>query len=423
MTELEVTKSILEKIVLEEIPFATALRNGLKKNNVPNSSKGNISALLGCELRHHLLFDNLVDRYFDKPDFSDTVYLRFYLSNRLFLHRYKNDEIYPLVIKSLPQDKVDLLIEFISKTNEIIPANLDKSSPEFLALRFNTPAWVVRMWQKQYGKGLTFKILKANYHRSVRSVRINNQLTTKEEVLNRHPDLVASPIEDILIFNGNDSTGGGKTIKTFEEFKQNKIFYMKMATKYVLDKLELEPLKRIAIFSDVPNNIYLDLVARFGKNVAADIVISHTQSFFESQKVAEVYGYNNIAIYNAESSSLITCISHKVGTMICMPTNTFFDFLRSVPDYFLRIKQENLDGILKKEADALEECSKLVELDGDLVYMVPTICKKESSTLIANFLFDHRDFELVEEKQLFPFESLDSCLYYAIMKKKGSTDD
>ena len=417
MTELEVTKLILEKIILEEVPFAPAVRNGFKKNNVANASRGNISALLGCELRHHLLLDNLIDRYFDKPKFEDTVYLRFYVANRLFLHRYKNDEIYPLAIESLPKDRVDLLIQFISTTNEIIPSELDKSSPEFLALRFNTPSWVIRMWQKQYGKGLTFKILRANYHQSTHSVRVNTQLISKEEILNKHPDLAVSPVEDILIFNGHGSP------KSFEEFKENKIFFMRMATKYVLDQIELEPLKRIAIYSDVPNNIYLDLVARFGKNVAADIVINHTQAFFETQKTAETYGYNNLAIYNTSSENLITCISQKVGTMFCLPKNTYFDSLRGNPDYFLRVKQEDLDGILKEEAFALEESSKLVEVDGTLVYMIPTICKKESSTLIGNFLFEHRDFELVEEKQFFPFESLDSCLYYAILKRKGNSND
>ena len=417
MNELEVAKTILEKIIVEDVPFATAMRNGLKKNNVPPTSRGNVSALLGCELRHHLLFDNLINRYFEKPVFEDTIYLRFFVANKLFLHRYKNDEIYPLVIKFLPQDKVDSVIQFISTTNEIIPGELDKSSPEFLSMRFNTPAWVIRMWQKQYGKGLTFKILKSNYHPSVPSVRVNTQLATAEEILSKHPDLALSPVENILVSNGRVSP------KSFEEFKQNKIFFMKMATKYVLDKIELEPLKRIAIFSDVPNNIYLDLVARFGKNVAADIVINHTQSFFETKSVVESRGFNNLAIYNASSSSLITCISQKVNTMICLPRNTLFDFLRSAPDYFLRIKQESLDGILQDEANALEESSKLVEIDGTLVYMVPTICKKESSTLIGNFLFDHRDFELVEEKQFFPFESFDSCLYYAILKRKGNSND
>jgi hypothetical protein len=33
------------------------------------------------------------------------------------------------------------------------------------------------------------------------------------------------------------------------------------------------------------------------------------------------------------------------------------------------------------------------------------------------FLERHRDFALIEEKQRLPFDSLDTALYYAIMKR------
>ena len=417
MKELEVSKTILEKIILNDVPFALAIRNGFKKGNIDGQARSNITALLGCELRHHIILNNLIERYFENPKFEDTVYLRFLVTNKLFLHRYKNEEIYALAIQTLEKEKVDALMQFVSSTNEIIPSELDKASPEYLSMRFNTPAWVIKMWQKQYGKGVTFKILKCNYHQSTPSVRVNERVTTAQDILNKYPDFAQSPVDNILVYQGRG------TPKHLEEFKTNKIFFMKMATKYVIDKLEIEPIKRIAIYSDVPNNIYLDLVARFGKDVAADVVINHTQSFFECKKVIEENRYDNIRLYNASYSSLITCISHRVGTMICLPKNTIFDLLRSTPDYFIRVKQEKLDEIIKEESESLEEASRMVELDGNLVYMIPTVSKKESSTLIGNFLYKHPEFELIEEKQFFPFEAFDSCLYYAIMRRKGESND
>ena len=109
--------------------------------------------------------------------------------------------------------------------------------------------------------------------------------------------------------------------------------------------------------------------------------------------------------------------------MASLPRNSMFDLLRSTPDYFIRIKQEKLDEIIAEEAGTLENASQLVELDGTLVYMIPTISKKESSTLIGNFLYKHPEFELIEEKQFFPFEAFDSCLYYAILRRKGESRD
>ena len=102
-----------------------------------------------------------------------------------------------------------------------------------------------------------------------------------------------------------------------------------------------------------------------------------------------------------------------------MPKSSTLDLLRSTPDYFLRIKQEQLDQIIQDEYNCLDECSKFVEDDGELVYMIPTLSRKESNSLIANFLVNHPDFSLITEHQFFPFESYDSCMYYARLKKMG----
>ena len=418
MTELEISKLALTKIVVDNIPFTLTMKNVFRENKiVDNVFKSNVSALLGCELRHHYLLDNLIERFFDDVEFEKTIYLRFLISNQLFLHRFPKDVIYNKAISDLPKEKVDELLSFVTSTNEIIPGEFDKSSPEFLSLRFNTPAWVIRMWQKQYGKGVVFKILKSNYRQSIPAVRVNERLITADEVLAKYPEFSKSLVENILLYQGRG------TPKNFEEFKNNKIFFMKMATKIIMDRLEIEPIKGIALFSDVPNNIYLDLVVRFGDDVAADLIIHHTQSYFETKKTIEKCGYKNLSTYNAEASSILTCVSKKVDCMICLPKSTTFDLLRSTPDYFLRINQDELDGIIESEYKTLEEAASVVEIDGKLVYMIPTISKKESSILIGNFLFHHKEFDIVEEKQFFPFDEFDSCMYYAILKKIGEPSD
>ena len=411
MEAFEIAKQTLQKIVTEEVPFALAIRGSFKKNDVDLKQRGDITALLGCELRHHYLLDNLIERFCNNAIFEDTIYLRFLVANKLFLKRFDNDALYALACQGVSKEEVDNLLLFISSTNEIIPSEFDKTSPEYLSMRFNTPAWVIKMWQKQFGKGLVFKILKVNYRSSIPTVRVNNLNCSSQEILDKYPDFVASPVEDILIYNGRG------TPKNLDEFRNDKIFFMKMATKYVLDRLEIEPLKGIAIYSDVPNNIYLDLIARFGPQLSADIIIHHVQSYFETKRIRDSRGYKNLRLYNAEASSIITCISNPVNTFICLPKSTTFDLFRSTPDYFLRIKQEKLDEFIAEETAALEECAAHVEVGGKLVYMVPTISKKESTNLIGNFLFAHHDYELVEEKQFFPFESFDSCLYYAILRK------
>ena len=415
MEEFNQAKSVLLKIVNDNIPFALVLKNQFKKGTPEEAQlKHTVSLLIGCELRHHLILDNLIERYFEEVEFEKTIFLRFLIVNKLFLKRFDNKQLYNEAIKELDKKVVDELLDFIDSTNELIPTNLDKSSPEYLSLRFNTPAWIIKMWQKQYGKGLVFKVLKANYRHSIPSLRYNEKEIDIEDFLKKHPDFEKTPIEYTLLFTGKGSP------KNIEEVRNNKMFFLKLISKHIADSLDIDPLRGIAMFTAVPNNSYLDLVVKYGKDVQMDIITNHGQYYYDAKRTIEKYNYSNISIYNEEANNIEACISKKVHTFIVLARSTAFDLLRSTPDYFLKVKKENLDSILEEEALTLEESSKMVEEGGTLVYMVPTLNRKESTTLVGNFLFKHPEFEMVEDKQCYPFESLDCCLYYAVLKNNGN---
>ena len=411
MNIFETSKTVLLKLVNEDVPFTIALKNTFKKNNFDAVEKSNVAALVGCELRHHYIFDNLINRFFEGVEFEKTVYLRFTLANGLFLKRFPEKELVSLTEQDLDKEQIYALYKFVKSTNEIIPNELDKSSPEYLSYRYNTPAWIIRMWQKQYGKGVVFKTLKVNYRQSVPSIRVNEKKIDIDEFLAKHPDFSKAPVDNMIIYQGRGSP------KKLPEFDNGSLYFMKMATKVILDSLDLDVLKGIAIYTEVPNNIYLDLLTRFDEEAKADLVINNTSCYYETKRNLEKLGKHRMFIYEAEYTSLLTCLSKKVHTMICMPKSSTFDLFRSTPDYFLRIKQEGLDELIANESACLAECSKYVEDGGELVYMVPTLSRKESNNIIAKFLVENKDFELIEERQFFPFEVYDSCLYSARLKK------
>lgn len=411
MNIFETSKTVLLKLVNEDVPFTIALKNTFKRNNSDAVEKSNVAALVGCELRHHYIFDNLINRFFEGVEFEKTVYLRFALANGLFLKRFSEKELIALAEQDLDKEQIYALYSFVKSTNEIIPNELDKSSPEYLSYRYNTPAWIIRMWQKQYGKGVVFKTLKVNYRQSVPSIRVNEKKIDIDEFLAKHPDFSKAPVDNMIIYQGRGSP------KKLPEFDNASLYFMKMATKVILDSLDLDVLKGIAIYTEVPNNIYLDLLTRFGEEAKADLVINNTNCYYETKRNLEKLGKHRMFIYEAEYTSLLTCLSKKVHTMICMPKSSTFDLFRSTPDYFLRIKQDGLDVLIANESACLAECSKYVEDGGELVYMVPTLSRKESNSVIAKFLVENKDFELIEERQFFPFEVYDSCLYSARLKK------
>ena len=94
--------------------------------------------------------------------------------------------------------------------------------------------------------------------------------------------------------------------------------------------------------------------------------------------------------------------------------------LRIEPDYSIFFEQNSLDIFIKEELAGLENVIKHLNDKATLVYCVRTLGKKETSLLIEEFLKAHPEFELVKEKQFFPYEEENSILYYAILRKKAN---
>ena len=424
MKSLQIASEILINVLDHDIPFALALRNTFKKNNVDHTARSNITALVGCELRHHLLFEELVKDRFGEVSHPHCSYVLLLLADTLFLKRFVKEEILSLAIAQFEESSLDIealksFADWIGSTNELIPSQYPNGSIEYLSLRFNTPLWIVKMWQKQYGRGLTIKILKTNYKAATTTVRLNSLIVSKDEILSNQ-DFVETMIEDIFAYRGK------APIKKQKYFENNGLFYEKMATKYLIDKLELDPLKKVAVYGNVPNNIYLDLSVRFKREIEVEVMTAHSQVYYETKRNLDTYHLDKVKVYDIHEggpSLIVTCLSNKVNTMFVLPKNSMFDLLRSTPDYFLRIKQSSLDELIAGQNLALVEAAKFVEDGGTLVYMVPTINKKEGEGVIKNFLLNNHDFSLLDEKQFFPFEAMDSCLYYAIMHKKEVKDE
>ena len=65
MNNFETANLILTNILFKEIPFAAALKDVFDKNaDISKESRTLITGLVGCELRHHLLFRSLLKEKF-----------------------------------------------------------------------------------------------------------------------------------------------------------------------------------------------------------------------------------------------------------------------------------------------------------------------------------------------------------------------
>lgn len=423
---LELACRAIVDIIEQKNSFSRALKSVFENNETTSEVKSHVSAFVGCALRHYFVFDQFVKDNFKELKISTASKVYVVLANNLFLKRFDEALCNEFLKESLiaadvsyNQEEFGELLLKIGKEIPLIPEKIDKGSYEFLSLRFNTPLWLIKMWVKHFGRGLTYKILRANSRPDLTAVRVNTLLTSSETLLEKFPKVLeVSDTDNILIYKGRAS------IRKENFYRDYQVFYEKMAVKYLFDLLDLDPLKTISIYAHDYNNAFLELAVRTQNEAKFDIIVPSGKDFFQFKTAILNFKLSNrVKAYECEITGLVSIMSAPISTFIVFPQSSNFELLRSEPDYFLRFNPEVLDEIIKTQKTTLEESAKFIENGGRLIYIIPTISKKEGTYLISDFLKNHSEFKLLAERQVFPFENLDSSLYYAILIKEDTNVD
>lgn len=407
------------------LSFGLATKKAFHKKNIAPDMKAGSSALVGCALRHQILFDELIARSFGDVSSRVRSGIYLYLSNKLFVTKVEEDVAFEFMKQKFLDDKVEFdndayakLDESTSDKQKLVPSEYDAKSLEFLSLRFNTPLWIVRMWKKQFGPQLAYPILLANGKGAGSYYRVNTSLISMKDFLEQFPYFTESElVPGIVTYTGD------KAMKKANIANNKFIYEYSLGFKKVYDLLDCDPFRGIAVYTGTVNNSYLELMSLLGDKVKYDLIAKEGEPYYNAKRLTEKYALGNVSVYAAEPKSLITCISRPVHTFIVFPESSDFAQIRVTPDYLYHFKQDSLDKYLNAQKEALEEASALVEDGGNLAYMVSTINHKEGRAQITAFLREHQEFKLVEDRQIFPFDKMDCALYYAILRKEEITND
>jgi len=416
MQEFDLAKSLLDDIVDNDTPFSEALRKVFQNDVALRPMRNMVAGLLGCELRHHLLFAYLSEPLSDF-DIAEKRFLALALADAYFFKRIPLDQLQTILHEKLGDAKMaeaQAFLDKAGKTDEYIPADIAKTSNKYLSLRYNTPEWVLKIWE-HYGYGTTYKILKKNNRQNTTSVRVRTSLTSVEELLNNNPDYAKTSVEGILYY------GGKLPLRKLPEAHDEKIFSERPATKAVLDKFKVEePAEAFLYNGNADSSILKEMIESYGSSIGLNLGVYDVKNYVDVIRMIKGANLKNVNFFGADPTAMDAAISRPQDLAICAPNSSNFDLIREYPDYLLHFKKEGMDELFAKEKAMLEGTSKFVAEHGTLIYMIYTISKKEGHQTIGDFLLTHPEFKLVREAQLFPYEELDTALYYAVMKKETS---
>lgn len=412
-------KEILQKIILEKIPFSLALKQAFKHHNVDKNERGMISAIVGCALRHYLVMERLIKDAYPELESEGFIALLIAFSNALFIKKLNQDECNEYAQSFLKEEDTKINDFFAPFLNgkKLVPDDIEVGSFEFLSYRYNTPLSVIKMWNKQFGKLTMSRILKANSKPAPTVLRINNNLISDDEFFGQYPDFERSEdISGIALFKGE---GKFKNSEINENHLANPL---PLALKEMMDEGDVDLLKGVAIYSEYPNDVLAELSSRFAVLNNIEFIAGTYSAFINTKNYLNKSALKGVNVYEANASSIITCLSKPVHTFIVMPDNSRLNLLQVLPDYFLRFDIEKLDELLANQANALNEASQQVEDNGYLLYLVDTISRKENAGVINEFLKTHPEFVLVKDKLYFPYKKYGGSYYFAVLKKEVNND-
>ena len=419
MTPQVLARDILNRIINENTPFSLALKQAFKKNEVSKEDKANISAMVGCVLRHYLVLSNVISKQYLALDSVGVIALMIAFSNALFIKKLDQEDCNKEAQQYLKDEDVKIqdFIEPYLAEKKLVPENIEVGSFEFLSYRYNTPVDIIKMWSKQFGHIAVSKALKANSKPAPVVLRIDNKKIEDEDFFNKYPE-----------FERIEGVNGMALYKGEGKFKNHEVSEKALATPYalafkeMLDEGDVDLLRGLAIYTEYPNDLLIDLLSRKESISGVEFIAGNLATASNARNFLNKNQVRGVNVYEAQASAIITCLSRPVHTFVVMPDSSRFNLLQLLPDYFLRFDFNKLDELIANQKLALKEAAEQVEEDGYLLYLVDTLSKKESINIINEFLANNENFTLVRDKLYFPYKKYGGSYYFAALKKAKKND-
>ncbi len=417
MIEFTLVSQILHKIIHEKVQFSDALKLGLL-NASKSISQGLIRSLTSCELHHHRLLVHLCDRFISELPVEDRYVVQTAIGNNVFVKRIPHEATILFLKaflgeKKIAQDRIDSVINLAAPGRNLIDPSIKENSVTYLGIKYNTPDWLVQMWIKHFGFPLTLKILSTNNKPVLQACRVNTIKISTEKLIERYPELIATPVEDTVIYQGKEP------LKNHPAYAKNLIFQQRLAVTDIVKQFSFDNVKgEMLLVETRPQALYLELPIYTEQQIKINIVTNSVERKLAMQKSLQAFELQNVSLYESEPKGLITHLSKPQDVVMVVPQCSKFDLIRSLPDFFFQFQQEELDLLIQNQHAAIHEASQFVEEGGLLFYGVNTLNHKEGKYLIADFLSTHSAFKLIQEFQYFPFDKLNTALYVAAMRKQ-----
>ena len=386
--------NILRKTISDESFTSLLMRKELEK--LEKVQRPFVTNIVQGVLKNYELLEYNVNLYVRKTSLTNKLILMMALYERYFL----KEKEYAVNNSYVELSKTKYDKSFINATLRNI-RELKYSDNEWINV--SLPEWLYNLINKQYPDD--YRTIIENYHSVHKTYyRLNPNKTDFNYLKDKYDIEIMENnvfISKQNLINTDDFNNGFFYIQDINAAKLTSV--LKLKEDYTLldvcsapgSKLfnTLELLKDSNTFSNDLNSTRLELI----------------------KKKALILGYKNINFLNCDGRYLNSKLNMKFDVIMMDVPCSGLGVIGRKPDIKFHIKPENLDELQNIGYEILNNCSKLLKEDGQILYSTCTINRKENEKQIEKFIKNNPEFKIIEEKTI--IESYGDLFYYCLLSR------
>lgn len=285
------------------------------------------------------------------------------------------------------------------------------SPEEQLAIMTSHPAWLVHMWKAQYGYDTAEQICRSNMETKPNAARVNTWKISRDELLQQDPDFVEGRLsKDAVLYLGS-------SLVATSYYKEGFISIQDEASQMVAILLDPKPGEAILDVCSAPGTKSMhiaELMKNEGRIVCGDI--------HEHRVALILEGANRLEISIIDAMVMDATKLEEIGDelfdrVLCDVPCSGYGVLARKSDIKYHMDSDDMDTLIPLQQEILQTSSQHVKDGGILVYSTCTLNKKENEKQVEKFLKEHEEFELIDQKTIFPFTYHTDGFFLAKMKK------
>ena len=263
---------------------------------------------------------------------------------------------------------------------------------EFLSVKYSYPKELINLWKKQFGKDIE-EVLIANNKEAPMEIRVNTLKIKRDELIKLFEEKGIKTYKCKYANKGLIIENPFEIDKT-DEYK-NGLFSIQSESSILAGQI-LNP-KEYSLIIDVcaaPGGKTLnaaEIMNNTGRIISRDIYPAKLKLI---EKEIIRLGIANVKVEKYDATKLDDSLVEKADYVIADVPCSGLGIIRRKPE--IKYNKTDINDITKIQNKILENASKYLKHNGELVYSTCTTNIKENYEIINRFLNNNKDYALVD---------------------------